>query len=640
MSDNFETFGKYRLIEKLASGGMAEVYLAAIHGEAGFIKPVVIKRLHSDLITDNEFVQMLIDEARITAQLNHGNICQVLDLGTVNDTYYIAMEFVSGEDVRTLQDNCNLKGIEFPIEAAAHIISEVLAGLDYAHRKEGLDGSPLCIIHRDTSPQNILVSYEGEVKIIDFGIAKARMRLVQTQAGVIKGKFRYMSPEQALGKQVDHRTDIFACGVVLYELLRGEPHSINLPDTEVLRRMQHAEFEPLKKSRPNVPPALDSIVGKAIQRWPQDRFSSAAEFRNALLGFLQSTGHSYGRSDLAVFMQRVFESERRKQRSGSFSGKMIPKKESAKQPGPLERVPTERMDQEEAQESIGRYQDFSAVAFDKTTESRPRVQRQKANAAAVAAAEALTAAASSADASAHLSATESKTLHEGHAAILSSLAMQKSSRRRAMRIGIVAVIAIGLAIALSFLYRPIRNLIISGGMPKDQAMLIDAGARQNTGDPSNIGTARLGQIIVRSKPPNARVIFCGKQMQNTTPVMLKSPVNMECTLKIELKDYETYSMLVSAQEDKPTYIVATLRRIRSEAASNISNGTLFVTSDQVGTVYVNDKAMGRTPQLTLSLPAETYSVRVYFPSLDIQTKAQKAIVRAGQTTNIHFTPTL
>ncbi|MCK5800067.1 MAG: serine/threonine protein kinase, partial [Deltaproteobacteria bacterium] len=316
MSQMRDTFGKYRLDRRLAFGGMAEVYLASVHGEAGFSKTVVIKRLHPRLSEDSEFVQMLIDEARITSQLTHSNICQVLDLGSVDDAYYIAMEFIAGEDLRTLQDHFGRLGEYMPIDAVLYIVGEMLAGLDYAHVKEGPDGDPLGVVHRDVSPQNVLVSYEGEVKVIDFGIAKAKSRLVETQVGVIKGKFRYMSPEQASGQVVDARTDVFAAGVVLYELLQGKPHSRDIPDTEVLRRMRSATFEPIARSREDVPDALFRIVSRALARKQNKRFPSAAEFRQAVLKFARGRPHAFGRSDLAALMKTVFPSDRRRERSG------------------------------------------------------------------------------------------------------------------------------------------------------------------------------------------------------------------------------------------------------------------------------------------------------------------------------------
>jgi serine/threonine protein kinase len=311
-----ETFGKYRLQRRLAHGGMAEVFLGTVHGEAGFSKTVVIKRLHPRLNQDDEFVQMLIDEARITSQLHHSNICQVLDLGSVSGSYYIAMEYIAGEDLRTLLDNFKRRGEFAPIDAALYILREVLEGLNYAHFREGADGEPLGVIHRDVSPQNILISYEGEVKVIDFGIAKAKSRLVHTQAGVIKGKFRYMSPEQASGMAVDHRTDVFAAGVVLYELLQGRPHSLDVPDTEVLRRMRDAEFEPISRSRSDVPDTLVRLVFKALQRKPRRRYANAGEFVKAIDAYLQKKSTKFGRAELAELMKSVFPLERRRERAG------------------------------------------------------------------------------------------------------------------------------------------------------------------------------------------------------------------------------------------------------------------------------------------------------------------------------------
>lgn len=321
-----ETFGKYRLMQRLAFGGMAEVFLGQLQGEAGFSKTIVIKRLHPRLSEDHEFTRMLIDEARITSQLVHTNICQVLDLGQVHGSYFIAMEYVPGEDLRTVQDYYRRQRLHMPPQVAVYIVSELLAGLDYAHRKEDVDGNKLGVIHRDISPQNLLVGYEGEVKIIDFGIAKARQRLVQTQAGVIKGKFRYMSPEQALGGRVDHRTDLFAAGVVLYELLRGEPHSLNVPDTEVLRRMRDAEFEPLQRDPQEVPPELVAVVRRALHKSPRKRFQGASEFRQQLVQLLPKLPavfadrtSPFGREELALLMKQIFPVERRRKRSGDSS---------------------------------------------------------------------------------------------------------------------------------------------------------------------------------------------------------------------------------------------------------------------------------------------------------------------------------
>src|SRR4029450_2271011 len=212
-------FGKYFLIEKLATGGMAEIYKAKNFGVDGFEKLLAIKRILPHCSSDKEFITMLIDEAKLSVALSHTNIAQVFDLGKVGTDYFISMEFVDGINLRELMNRAKETGAQLPEDISVYIVSEICKGLDYAHAKKDTDGNPLNIVHRDISPQNILISYEGEVKIVDFGIAKAATKAHVTQHGALKGKLLYMSPEQAWGKALDKRTDNFSLGVVLYEML-------------------------------------------------------------------------------------------------------------------------------------------------------------------------------------------------------------------------------------------------------------------------------------------------------------------------------------------------------------------------------------------------------------------------------------
>jgi len=301
-----EVYGKYRLIERIATGGMAEVYKAMAMGEAGFEKPVAIKRLHRQFGEDADLVGMLQDEARLCSQLNHGNICQVLDLGRVQDTYYIAMEYVNGKDLFHLLRKAARTQRKLPLPGALFIACEMLAALDYAHRKRGRDGELLHIIHRDISPQNVLITYDGEVKIIDFGIAKARTSTHRTQAGVIKGKFRYMSPEQARGEPIDHRTDIFATGVVLYEMITGKPHAAGATDREILIKIQQGKFDPLAQLVLGLPAELEEMVHRALTLSPESRWSSARAMRTALLKFMRANGLSFSRDYLAEYVRALF----------------------------------------------------------------------------------------------------------------------------------------------------------------------------------------------------------------------------------------------------------------------------------------------------------------------------------------------
>ncbi len=304
-----EVYGKYRLVERIASGGMAEVFKAIAVGAAGFEKPVAIKRLHRRMSEDADLVGMLQDEARLCSKLNHGNICQVLDLGHVQDTYYIAMEYVNGRDLFSVLRKASQSGRPLPLPASLLLTCEMLAGLDYAHRKRDAEGQLLHIIHRDISPQNVLITWDGEVKIIDFGIAKARTSTHKTQAGIIKGKFRYMSPEQARGEPIDHRTDIFATGVVLYEMITGRPHAAGATDREILIKIQTGKFDRLRDLVPDLPADLEEMVHRALDVNPDHRWSSARAFRKALLTFMRTNRLSYSRDDLAEYIRYLFKED-------------------------------------------------------------------------------------------------------------------------------------------------------------------------------------------------------------------------------------------------------------------------------------------------------------------------------------------
>ncbi|HEU4614040.1 MAG TPA: serine/threonine-protein kinase, partial [Kofleriaceae bacterium] len=215
-------FGKYLLLDRISVGGMAEVFKAKSYGVEGFEKIIAIKRILPTMGEDRDFIKMFIDEAKIAGQLAHANICQIFELGRIDGSHFIAMEYIWGKDLLQIQNRLRKTKQPMPINMACFVIAKVLEGLDYAHRKRDQLGRPLEIVHRDCSPQNILISYEGEVKIIDFGIAKAASRSSKTQAGVLKGKFGYMSPEQARGRTLDHRSDLFNVGIVMYEAITGE----------------------------------------------------------------------------------------------------------------------------------------------------------------------------------------------------------------------------------------------------------------------------------------------------------------------------------------------------------------------------------------------------------------------------------
>lgn len=286
-----KTLGPYAILRRLAVGGMAEVFIGKAGGVSGFEKLVALKLIHPTHAEDDTFINMLIDEAKITVRLNHANIVQTFDLGCTAGKYYIVMEYVDGADLSKIIQQSKKQNKAIPLEIAAYIVAEVCKGLDHAHRKKGDDGKPLGIIHRDISPHNVLLSFEGEVKLADFGIAKAALRHAQTQAGAIKGKYFYMSPEQAWGDTLDGRSDVFAAGILLYELITAEPAYPDVSLAELIDKVRNAHIPDIRQKRKHVPDALAQVIGRALAKDPKERFSTAGAFAEALLRFVYSQNH-------------------------------------------------------------------------------------------------------------------------------------------------------------------------------------------------------------------------------------------------------------------------------------------------------------------------------------------------------------
>ena len=282
---------------------MGEIYLARVQGTAGFEKTVIIKTILPHLADEDEFVERFLDEGRTLVNLSHGNIVPVFDMDEVDGEYFIAMDYVPGRD---LKDVLKRRDEPLPPDLAAYIISQVCDGLAYAHRQTDEQGDSLGIVHRDVSPSNVLVSTDGEVKLIDFGIARAAVRSSETVTGRIQGKCCYMSPEQATGKSVDHRSDIFSAGVVLYELLTAERPFEGESDLRSLELVRQCEFEPPSHLGGEVPAALDRIVEKALARQPEDRYSSADDMQSDLMQFLVAEEAALTSKDVAAFLEATF----------------------------------------------------------------------------------------------------------------------------------------------------------------------------------------------------------------------------------------------------------------------------------------------------------------------------------------------
>jgi tRNA A-37 threonylcarbamoyl transferase component Bud32 len=297
--------GPYLLTRKIAQGGMAELYLADYLREDGFRKTVAVKKVLPHLAGNRDFIDMFIREARLAALLQHPNVVQIADFGKIQNAYFIAMEYVNGKNLAEIMGFLK-KGL--PVDMAVFLILKISNGLQYSHsRKDDKTGMPLNIVHRDISPQNILISLNGEVKLSDFGISKATSEPSLTQAGVIKGKLSYLSPEQAMGLAVNHQIDIYALGLVFYEILSGKRLYRFANDIEAIRTIPKMTIPPIITKRPDIPQGLNDIVMKCLEKSTTQRYQTAQEMQDELVKLKNHLGITYDASDLALFMRSNFE---------------------------------------------------------------------------------------------------------------------------------------------------------------------------------------------------------------------------------------------------------------------------------------------------------------------------------------------
>lgn len=308
---DFEIFGKHILLERIAMGGMAEIFLAKSSGAGGISKFSAIKRILPQYSGNSEFINMFKDEAKINVNLSHSNIVPIYEFGVENGQFYILMEYVNGKNLRQILTRMQKEAnIYFSIDQIVNIVKDVAAGLDHAHRcLDGTTGKPLNIIHRDMSPQNIMISFEGEVKVVDFGIAKAESQGESTKAGTLKGKFAYMSPEQATGESIDLRTDVFSLGIVLWELLAKERLFVAESEIGTLKKIREGKIPSLRKLNPNVPEELERIVNKALTKSTADRYQTCADFQKDLNKFLNVQYPEFSSQDFSIFIKSLYADE-------------------------------------------------------------------------------------------------------------------------------------------------------------------------------------------------------------------------------------------------------------------------------------------------------------------------------------------
>ncbi len=318
-----EAYGKYFLIDKIAVGGMAEIFRAKTFGHGGFENLFVVKRILSHMSDNEQFVQMFLDEARVTALLQHANIVRVVDFGKIGTNYFLAMDCVEGKDAKLILRKLFERRKMLLREFAVYIAMEAAKGLDHAHRKTTIGGQPLNIVHRDVSPSNILVSYAGEVKVADFGIVQASTVVETGTRGSLKGKIEYMSPEQALGEPLDRRSDIFSLGVVLWEMLTSRRAFKTDNEVKTLDKVRNVDIERASVVNPGVPGRLSDMVARCLEKNPDDRYQDGRELQADLLNFLYPATQDVVQQSLAHFMAELFADEIAVERSRLEEGSRV-----------------------------------------------------------------------------------------------------------------------------------------------------------------------------------------------------------------------------------------------------------------------------------------------------------------------------
>ena len=308
---------KYRVVRKLDAGGMAEVYMGEAESLQGFKKQVAIKRVLPELAQNRKFIAMFLDEARIGLHLNHANVVQVFDIGVSNDTYFIVMEYVDGVNLKTILEAARRRGYPVPVPVAVYLLIEVSKALSYAHELTDENGRSRGLVHRDVSPPNVLLSKRGEVKLVDFGLAKAVDQLEHTDPGVIKGKFSYLSPEAVEQQEVDARADIFASGILLWEILTNERLFMSETDLQTVDLVRRAHVPSILNLNPQVPPALENVVRRSLHRDRSMRYQSAREFGDALAEVLFTHGMKVTNFDIGSMVNELVTQENQHAREPS-----------------------------------------------------------------------------------------------------------------------------------------------------------------------------------------------------------------------------------------------------------------------------------------------------------------------------------
>lgn len=639
---------QYRFVDRLAVGGMAEVFVAIAERSAGFEKPVVIKRLLPQLAANQRFRQMFLDEARIMASLQHGNIVQILDMGTVDGLPFLALEYVDGRDLMTVLQRAQDCNTWVPHGLMAYVVSEVCRALDYAHRKRDEQGNSLGIVHRDVNPANIFISHEGVVKLGDFGLAKSMGRLEKSDAGIVKGKVSYLSPEQAHGQAIDSRSDIFSLGTSLYEGTCGRrPFSTDI-DADTIMAIREARYEPPSSVVPRFSPDLEAVIVRALQRDPDQRYATAGEMREDIARYLQNLPTPMDDRRLADLLGQLFAAERR---SNSFLIKLPP---ADALPPPVVSVP----------EGQGPFHEYRAG------EPPPPP----------------------ADAIGAGSPVRPKSTPAPSRAAGETRRLPKVG----LWIGLLGVMLLAVGVLGVFIYRILspetatlkitsrptgarvivdgtyvgqhtpaviehlrvdRLYIVTLEHPQAVAVKRQFRLRQSRVYSHVVDLPPLSQLLTLESKPEAADVLIEGELRGQTPMALRVP-HGKLSIEFRKAGHHTKTMHHIADSPKATVRITldpeklasdATRRVRRAALARpgvgrerskpptVSGGTLVFDVSMRARVYIDGKYVGKTPGLRRRLAAGRYSVEVVPDDGGLRHKAMLE-VREGMTQRLRLTP--
>lgn len=609
--------GQYTLLEKIAQGGMAQVFKAKTTDANGIERLVVIKRILPHIASHPEYVEMLIDEAKIAVHFTHGNIAQVYDLGRILDDYFIVMEYVDGKTLSQIFRALSEKNKKIPLDILLYCLIEVCHGLSYIHRKKGPNGQNLGVVHRDISPQNIILSYSGNVKIIDFGVAKADFIEGKTEDGVLKGKFAYMSPEQTKGQKLDHRSDIFSTGILLWELATNQRLFKRKTHRDTVKAVQKTKFDLPSKINSHIPKAFDKIVKKALQRSMRFRYQDAMKMAEDLEKILFEINPDFRPVEAAKFLYKLFgpEEDEKEYSHSLFSSDPISEKSNASkdalhaEASALTPAHAVVVDEPTLRDENSRQNKTPAMKFNFKGKMSP-FAKSILGGSLVFFVGTLYAVLS------HWASDKAYLVFENrHPQMLVTLDHEKLPQAAQHEIPVSANTEHLLIIERQGFDKKIFRFTLEKGEHKHL-------------DLSQNEKASLGSLQLTTEPAGATVIVNSQKQTATTPILLEE-LDPDKTYIVEfsLPGYQTVARAVEILAGKQTTIHQPL---------TLEFAKIAVTSTpSQAQVFLNGKEVGLTPlEIKTIIPNRNHSLTVLLPLY--QSKSQNFQIKAGEMQNLHF----